>query len=74
MRAEVGVHAQKPIASSGEGIGAEKDADQRLLEPLEQENSWIHGRRARAGSRLAAARRETEDRSLGVSCRCLRQA
>lgn len=68
MRAEVEVHARQPIASSGKGIRVEKVADQRLLQSLEQENSWIHRKRAGGGSRLAATRRETDDRLLSITC------
>lgn len=39
---------------------------QTTLEPLKQD-SWIGGRKARGGSRLVAAKRET-DRSLSVPC------
>lgn len=74
MRAEVEVHAWQPTANSGKGIRVEKVADQRLLQSLEQENSWIHRKRDGGGSRLAAARRETDDRRLSMTCWCLRQA
>lgn len=69
MRAEAEVHARQPIANSGKGIRVEKVADQRFLQSLEQENSWIHRKRAGGGSRLAAARRETDDSLLSMTCR-----